>query len=143
MKVSHLQGLLQLHMDYGLTLTDLRDMFKGCRTVGQIDEWINKMREHLSDNEVPLAVLMGALERLKNEDTLAVPSVEVARATTPALVPFFPYRLEARLKAVVTIVGERWLRVEDTGHVIMHQTADQVMAELDRQIGLLEFEESS
>ncbi len=95
------------------------------------------MQHRFSENEVPLATLISALERLKS-DTKAVPNVKVARAKTPGLEEFSPERLSARLKAVEIIVGERWLQIGDSDDVVMHQTGDQILAELRRQIGTLD-----
>ncbi|MCY4674153.1 MAG: ATP-binding protein [Bacteroidetes bacterium] len=137
LKVEHLERLIQLHLYHGLTLTDLWKMFKECRTVTDVDQWIADMQHSLSRSDVPLAILISALERLKS-DTKAVPNVKVARATTPGLQEFSPERLSARLKAVETIIGERWLKINDSDDVIMHQTGNQILTELSRQIGLLD-----
>lgn len=136
LKIVHLGRLVELHLRHGLTLTDLRDMFEACRTVSDVDRWIEQIARRLSEGEIPLAVLLEALERLKT-DKKAVPNVKVARAITPGLDKFLPSRLTARLKAVETIIGKRWLQVGDSD-VVMHQTADQILAELDRQIGTLD-----
>lgn len=137
LKIEHLEQLIRLHLHHGLTLTDLWKMFEECRTVPDVDQWIDRMWSEFSQREVPLAILIGALERLKS-DTKAVPNVKVARATTPGLEKFSPERLSARLKAVETIVGERWLQINDSDDVVMHQTGDQILAELRRQIGMLD-----
>ena len=137
LKIVHLARLVGLHLHHGLTLTDLRDMFKECRTVNDVDRWIDQMARTLSKGEIPLASLLEALERLKT-DTKAVPNVKVARVKTSGLEEFSPGRLTARLKAVETIIGKRWLQVDDSDDVVMHQTADQILVELERQIGALD-----
>ena len=137
LKIVHLDRLIRLHFQHGLTLTDLWSMFEECRTVSDVDQWISEQQLKLSKSEIPLAALIGALERLK-KDPKAVPNVKVARVTTPGLQEFSPSRLTARLKAVENIIGERWLRVDDSDDVVMHQTGDQILAELDRQIGTLD-----
>ena len=137
LKIAHLERLVRLHFHHGLTLTDLRNMFENCRTVTDVDQWTDQIERRLSESEVPLAILIEALERLK-EDSKATPNVKVARVTTPGLEDFLPSRLTARLKAVETIIGKRWLQVDDSDDVVMHQTADQILAELDRQIGTLD-----
>lgn len=136
LKISHLEQLIQLHLRHGLTLTDLWRMFKECRTVPDLNRWIENMQNIFSQSDIPLSVLIDALEHLKS-DQQAVPNVKVARAITPDLKKFPPERLSARLKAVETIVGERWLQITDSDDVIMHQTGDQILAELNRQIGTL------
>ena len=137
LKIEHLNRIIGLHFRHGLTLTDLWNMFEDGRTVTQVDNWIREMEQELSKNELPLSVLIDALECLK-DDTKAVPSVKVARALTPALKDFSPSRLIARLKAVENIIGERWLKVDDSGDVAMNQTGHQILAELERQIGTLD-----
>ena len=137
LKIVHLDRLIRLHFHHGVTLTDLWNMFEECRTVTDVDEWIGEMRHSLSKSEIPLAVLIQALERLKS-DRKAVPNVKVARVMTPGLQEFSPSRLTARLKAVENIIGERWLQVDDSDDVVMHQTGEQILAELDRQIGTLD-----
>ena len=136
LKIKHLERLILLHLRYGLTLTDLWKMFEKCRAVPEVDQWIDRMRKRLSQSDIPLSVLISVLEDLKS-DKKAVPNVKVARTKAPDLMEFSPRRLSARLKAVETIVGERWLQINDSGDVIMHQTGDQILAELNRQIGTL------
>ena len=136
-KISHLDRLIRLHLRHGLTLTDVREMFEKCRTVGEVDEWIDDTKRRLSQQDIPLTVLIRELEGLK-DDALAVPSVQAARERNASLKAFWPPHLTARLKAVQTIVGDRWLQVGDSGDVVMHQTADQILVELEGQIGALE-----
>ena len=137
LKIDHLEHLIQLHFHHGLTLADIGGMFKECRTVIQVDEWISKMQRKLSESEVPLAILIGILESLK-EDEKAVPNVKAARMVNDELKKFSPNRLIARLKAVEMIVGDRWLEVEDSGDVKMNQTGRQILGQLNRQIGTLD-----
>ena len=137
LKIDHLDRLIRLHCHQGLTLTDIWNMFQECRTVTDVNRWIDEMRRNLSESEIPLASLIGALDRSKT-DTKAVPNVKVVRATTPGLNKFSPNRLFARLKAVETVIGDRWLQVDDSYDVVMHQTATQILVELDRQIGTLD-----
>ncbi len=137
LKIEHLKRLIRLHLHHGLTLTDLWNMFEGCRTVTSVDKWITHMHDKLSTSEVSIDVLMGELERWKL-DKNAVHNIKVARALVPSLQEFLPMRLKARLKAVATIIGKRWIEVNDSDDVVMHQTKDQILAELDRQIKTLE-----
>lgn len=142
LKIAHLERLVRLHMCHGLTLTDLWKMFEKCRTVVDVDRWIDGVQQGFSKSEVPLVNLIEALERLKS-DTKAVPNVKVARAVTSGLKQFSPERLSARLKAVETIVGERWLHIDDSDDVVMHQTGNQILSELDRQIGGADFSDEN
>lgn len=135
--IRHLRDLVLAHSKHGLTLTDLHDMFRECRTVGEVDEWIKTMKTRFVEQNVPLAGLVRELEQLK-DDKLAVPNVKAARVSNESLKPFPPSRLTARLRAVETIIGDRWLRVDESGDVFMHQTAEEILSELDRQIGVLD-----
>ena len=137
LKIAHLERLVRLHLNHGLTLTEIQTMFASCRTVSEIDRWIERTNEAMARNDVPLTILMMTLEDLK-DDTKAVPSVKAARMVNPALREFEPERLTSRLAAVRTIIGERWLSVDDSGDVSMHQTGAQILAELERQIGQLD-----
>ena len=48
---------------------------------------------------------------------------------------FTPEHLTARLKAIESIIGNRWLQVdEDSFEVRMHQTADEIITEIERNI---------
>ena len=65
------------------------------------------------------------------------------RAKNQTFREFEPERLLARLKAVENLVGVRWIEVEeDSGNVLMHQTAGQILAEVERNIGDLDTESS-
>ena len=137
LKIGHLDRLIRLHCHHGLTLTDIWNMFDRCRTVRDVDNWIDNTKRDLSESEIPVAILVQALEDLKT-DLKAVPNIKVARVKTQGLEEFSPSRLIARLKAVETLLGIRWLEVNDAGDVQMHQTSDQILAELDRQIGTVD-----
>ena len=138
LKIEHLNRLVRLHYRYGVTLTRLRSLFNEAHTVLQVSKWLDRLKEDLVEQgEVPLEFLLQGLEEEKN-DPLAIPNVIAVRAKTPALANFTPSRLIARLKAVESIVGSRWVEVEDEGTVIMHQTADQLLVELERNIIELE-----
>ena len=90
----------------------------------------------MEQGRVPLSDLLYGLEREKN-DPKAIPSVIAVRAKHQELQDFEPERLTARLKAVENIIGSRWIEVQDSGNVLMHQTADQILVEFDRNIGTL------
>ena len=83
--------------------------------------------------EVPLSVLLEGLEKEK-EDPKATPNVIAVRAKLAALQNFEPERLIARLKAVESIVGTRWVEVDNSGSVLMHQTAEQLLVEIGRNV---------
>ena len=139
LKIEHLHRLVSLHFLHGITLTELRSLFTHARTVLQVNEWLDSFESRLIERgEVPLNVLLGGLEEEKN-DLNATPNIAAVRAKCPALQHFEPDQLIARLKAIESIVGPRWIEVEDdTRDVLMHQSSDQIIGELERNInGLL------
>ena len=139
LKVEHLHRLVWLHYRHGVTLTELRSLFEKARTTSQVDAWIGSLQEKLQRSQIPIRDLLDGLEREKS-DPMATPNVIAVRAKNPAFREFEPERLVARLKAVETIVGDRWIEVDDSGKVVIHQTAEQILAELDRNIGDLDAE---
>ena len=136
LKIDHLHRLVHLHCRHGVTLTELRSLFEQTRTVLDVEEWLeNYQTEVAQQGEVPLAELLGALEEAKR-DRNAKPNVHAIRAKSADLERFRPERLTARLKAVECIVGSRWIEVDrDSQYVLMHQTAEKILEELDRNIG--------
>jgi hypothetical protein len=82
---------------------------------------------------VPLFVLLDGLEEAKN-DEMAKPNVYSVRAVNPDLKRFTPERLTAALRAVETIIGNRWIEVESGGDVTLHNTASQIVAEVERNL---------
>ena len=140
LKVDHLRRLVWLHYRHGVTLTELRSLFETARTTPQVNGWIDSLEETLQRSEIPISELLHGLEHEKS-DPKATPNVNVVRKTNQVFLEFEPERLAARLKAVENIIGDRWIEVdEDSGKVLMHQRADQILAELDRNIGDLETE---
>ena len=138
LKVKHLHRLVLLHYTQGITLATLRSLFEKARTVIQVDAWIDDLRRSLAEQgEVPIQVLLDGLER-ERTDVKATPNVHAVRAKAPRLCEFEPGRLIARLKAAEAIIGRRWMDVNVvSGDVIMHQTARQILAELERNIQAL------
>ena len=136
LKIQHLNRLIWLHYQHGVTLTELRTMFENAHTVPEVNNWIDSLESKLKKGIVPLSDLLHGLEREKS-DPKAVPSVIAVRAKHQELQEFEPERLIARLKAVENIIGSRWIEVEESGSVFMHQTADQILIEFDRNIGTL------
>ena len=135
LKVEHLDRLVRLHYQHGLTLTKLRSLFEKAHTVQEVNEWMGSLETRLSEQgEVPLSVLLEGLEKEK-EDPKATPNVIAVRAKLAALQNFEPERLIARLKAVESIVGTRWVEVDNSGSVLMHQTAEQLLVEIGRNVG--------
>ena len=134
LKIDHLNRLVRLHYQHGVTLTRLRSLFDKAHTILQVNEWMDMLRKELAEQGgVPLFVLLQGLEKEKN-DPKASPNVHAVRAKDPALQSFEPERLIAKLKAVESIIGSQWIEVEMSGAVFMHQTVDQLVAELERNI---------
>ena len=135
LKVEHLVHLVRLHYLHGVTLTKLRLLFETAHTVQQVKEWMDSLEKDLNkQGEVPLGVLIQALDEEKR-DPKAPPNIIAVRAKMPALQNFEPDRLIARLQAVESIVGTRWIEVDSrSGTVTMHQTADQILEELKNNI---------
>ena len=135
LKLNHLKRLVRLHYRHGLTLSKLRTLFENANTIKQVDKWLDNLKCELIDQgEVPLSVLLRGLEEEKS-DPKATPNVIAVRAKCPELQNFEPERLIARLKAVESIIGTRWIEVKSSGEAFMHQTGDQILKELDRNIG--------
>ena len=135
LKVEHLRRLVWLHYRQGITLTELRTLFEKARTVPQVNAWIDDLEKVLDEQEeVPLRVLLDGLEQEKKDDK-ATPNVHAVRAKYPSLQRFEPERLIARLKAAESIIGRRWIKVnEDSCDVIMDQKAEQIVSALERNI---------
>lgn len=132
LKLEHLVRLVQLHYRHGVTLTKLRELFETAHTVPQVNKWMDALEAELREQgEVPLSVLLQGLEEEKS-DPKATPNIVAVRAKNPALKRFEPERLVARLKAVESIIGTRWIEVDTSGIVLLHQSAEQLLAELER-----------
>ena len=136
LKIEHLRRLVELHYQHGVTLTELRTLFENAHIVPEVNDWIASLESTLEQGRVPLSNLLHGLEREK-DDPMATPSVIAVRAKHRELQDFEPDRLIARLKAVENIISSRWIEVEDSGNVLMHQTADQILVEFNRNIGTL------
>lgn len=133
--VDHVRSLVELHYRFGVTLTRLRSLFVEAHTVPQVTRWIDDLESELThlEPQVPLMTLLEALEDEKT-DPKATPSVYAVRADRQQLRQFTPERLTASLQAVETIVGKRWLEVENSGLVRLHHTAGQIVAEVERHL---------
>lgn len=133
--VQHLRDLVKLHLEHGVTLVELRDMFSKKRTVDEVSEWIEALRERRQHSEaVPVGSLLQWLEDEKS-DHLSVPNVHAVRAKHGAeLAKFTPALLEAKLRAVEQILGKEWVEVTEKG-VVMHQTAAEIISRLEQQVG--------
>jgi len=134
LKVDHLKHIVQLHFRHGVTLTELRLLFENSRTVLQVNHCLKSLEIRLvKEGEIPIHILLEGLEQEK-KDPKAIPNIIAVRAKVPELGRFEPERLTARLRAVENIVGSRWIEVETSGDVRLHQTAEQILAALEQNI---------
>ncbi len=133
LKVKHLETLVALHYQHGVTLTELRSLFNEARTVPEVDTWLEELKNKLADiGEIPLLTLLQCLEDLK-EDSYAKPNLAVVRRLREEFKPFTPERLTARLKALESIIGSRWIEVDEESYeVAMHQSDKEILGELER-----------
>lgn len=131
--LDHLRRLVEMHYKLGVTLTDIRHLLENAHTVPEVDAWIGEFEEERRrDAQVPLHRLLDGIERAK-DDKKAQPNVNFVRARDPELAEFGPERLIAALAAVETIIGKRWIEVDNTsGGVLLKGTADQIVAEFER-----------
>ena len=133
LKTAHLESLVRMHYNYGLTLTDLRGLFEEAHTVPEVDGWIEGLEARCSRQEIPLQVLLDGLEKAK-EDAKAKPNIIAVREKVDSLKEFEPEHLRARLRAVEALLGPRWLTVKEDYTVRMHSDSGQLLSELDRAV---------
>ena len=136
LKLDHLRRVIELHYRYGVTLTRLRSLFETAHTVPDTEKWVSELETELSDLEpqVPLRLLLEGIESAKT-DAMARPNIKSVRAVDDTLKGFTPEKLTTALKAVETIVGTRWLEVDaSSGDVKLHHNAEQVVAEVERNL---------
>ena len=138
LKIEYLDELVRLHYRYGVTLAALRMIFKRARTVMDVDSSLNALRTDLEQHEIPLRTLLDGLEEGKR-DLLAAPNYRVVRARNDSLKVFEPDQLGASLKRVESILGNRWLEVDEMrGEVIMYQSPDETIEALKDKMTCLE-----
>ena len=133
LKVGHLGQLTKLHYLHGVTLTELRSLFENSCTVTEVDAWLLALEERLTaGGEIPLEILLKCLEE-DQEDPNATPNIAVVRSRMDQLKTFTPERLTARLKAMQSIIGTRWIEIDDDSYeVVMHHNAQEILKELER-----------
>ncbi len=133
LKVKHLEQLTRLHYLHGVTLTELRSLFESYCTVSEVDVWLLELEERLTaGGDIPLEILLKCLEE-DQEDPKATPNVAVVRSRINELRKFTPERLTARLKAMQSIVGTRWIEIDDDSYeVVMHHNSHEILKELER-----------
>lgn len=135
LRIDDLRRIVEFHYRYGVTLTRLRSLFEQAHTVPQVTIWVDALEQELTQLEprVPLQRLLVGLEESKS-DAKARPNVYTVRVLDKELNQFEPERLVAALQAVEIIVGRRWLEVERSGEVLLHHTAAQIVAEVERHL---------
>ena len=133
LKIRHLEQLTKLHYFHGVTLTELRSLFENSHTVTEVDAWLFALEERLTaEGEIPLEILLKCLEE-DQKDPNATPNIAVVRSRMDELKKFTPERLTARLKAMQSIIGTRWIEIDDDSYeVIMHHNAPEILKELER-----------
>jgi hypothetical protein len=132
---AQLRSLVELHYKFGLTMTQVRDLFRNALTIQEVHDYIADLEKQLTEDQppVPIKRLLMGLEKAK-EDALSRPNVAAVRALDPVLAIYKPERLVAALRAVEIIVGARWLEVfESSFEVVMNHTANQILTELERR----------
>lgn len=135
MTTDQLRRLVQLHYRFGVTLVQIRLLFKSALTVTEVKEHLDDLEAELSEDQppVPIRRLLQGLENEKS-DKLSRPNVIAVRAKDAALQGYSNDRLSAALRAVETIVGSRWIEVNmNNFEVRLSHTSDQILAELDRR----------
>lgn len=135
LKLDHLRRIVELHYRYGVPLTRVRSLFETAHTVPEVEEWVRRLEVELSQLEprVPLRVLLEGLEKAKH-DAKARPNVQSVRYLREELKGYTPEKLRTALQAVETIIGKRWLEVETSGEVKLHHNAEQILAEVERNL---------
>ena len=113
LKVSHLKRLVTLHYKHGVTLTDVRSLFSEASSVPEVERWLDDFeKDTIEKGEIPVQVLLEGLDREK-EDSNATPNVAAVRKSRMSeLGKFEPDRLVAKLEAVESIIGSRWIEVD-------------------------------
>ncbi len=136
LRTQDLRRLVELHYRYGVTMTQIRHLFENALTVMEVDREIDELENELSRSQppVPLKRLLLGLEAAKS-DAKSRPNVNAVRATDDRLKSYEPERLTAALQAVQTIVGQRWIEVNQvSGDVRMTQTAENILTEVERRL---------
>lgn len=137
--IAHLKKLVWLHYQYGLTLTEIRQLFESARSVMEMTESIKALAQRVRvDADVPVGAILTELEKQKRDPKM-MPNILVVRATSPDMQRFDEERLVARMEAVETIIGTRWIEVErQSGKVKLHSTCKEILEELERNIAELD-----
>lgn len=142
LKIDHLKTLVSLHYQYGLTLTEVLGLFKKSRSPLDVARWLQDIQIRLkTSSTVPVGVILRELDEQK-DDLGGTPNIAVARRNNPKLKEFDEERLVARMGAIETIIGKRWIEVDKSGKIRMHQTADNILAELERSVSELDLDAS-
>jgi hypothetical protein len=135
LRIRDLRRIVELHYRYGVPLTRLRSLFEVAHTVPQVQQWVDGLEQELTtlEPQVSLQRLLAGIEETKSDEK-ARPNVYTVRVSDVELKQFTPERLIAALEAVETIIGRRWLEVESSGEVLLHHTASQIVAEVERHL---------
>ena len=133
-RTEDLVELVKLHYRFGLTFSDLQNLFEDAHTLPETREWVSQRRQSLeSGGPIPLRTLLDALEA-EQADPLAKPNLIAARSKHDALKRYEPEKLEAAVKAAATLLGERWLAVDRQLNVNMGHSAAEISEEFKRRL---------
>src|SRR5262249_33641445 len=114
MITDQLRRLVELHYRYGITISQIRGLFEQALTVCEVTEWLDQLEKELTEGQapVPLKLLLLGLEAAKT-DAKSRPNINAVRARNEPLMDYEPERLTRALKAVETIIGPRWIEVDE------------------------------
>jgi hypothetical protein len=128
-----LERLLRLHVRYGLTLKQIRDLFETSHQAIEVEQWVDRIETEISkpNARVPLKDLLEALEELK-ADELAEPHVAAARLKQPTLAAFPPEKLLSALHGVSAIIDPGWIEFDGKGAVHLHQKPTEILEAVSR-----------
>ena len=131
-----LRRIVELHYRYGVTMTQIRQLFDSAHTASETTKWVDNLEYSLKEQgaQVPLKLLLERLEEAK-EDKKGQPNVHAIRYRDEVLQLFEPEKLIAALHSVQVIIGPKWLEVNPTsGDVQLGHTADQIRIEVERRL---------
>jgi len=138
LRLKDLRRLVELQMQFGVTLEELRGLFEEAYDVPTVEEWLGKYEKNLRDpsHRVPLLDLLEALEEIKADEG-DEPNVSAARYVRSSLKPFDASRLTAMLKGVEKIVSGRWIEVDEQRKTVrLHQSPRKLVAEVNRVLNM-------
>lgn len=132
LKLSALERLVGLQVQYGVPISEVRGLFDQ-RTTGEVDKWLDELDQGLSQKQVPLHLLLEALHSHKT-DQHETPNIKVVRAFNKALMDFSADKLAAVLRGVEAVVGTSWIEVENSYDVVLHDSPAKIIEQFERRM---------